>query len=218
MLCHMKWKALLFCISAAIVIFLIKAATVQPKKDSTEPHAMARSQPRPKKDSTEDYEYDYVAGSQPEAEEDFQGQPKKESLAWARSQLKMDQLTCPKAVEETVGGNVTLDFHFKSQRNVAGELIEWKFNNSIYVLVYRSRGVSGSIQADQFKSRASLESTDNIAKGKLAVKISSLTNMDAGTYSCFVGRKTERRSCSIQLIISNQKVIIQDIISTPKRK
>ncbi|XP_027143457.1 uncharacterized protein LOC104939328 isoform X2 [Larimichthys crocea] len=198
MLCHMKWKALLFCISAAIVIFLIKAATVQPKKDSTEPHAMARSQPK--------------------AEEDFQGQPKKESLAWARSQLKMDQLTCPKAVEETVGGNVTLDFHFKSQRNVAGELIEWKFNNSIYVLVYRSRGVSGSIQADQFKSRASLESTDNIAKGKLAVKISSLTNMDAGTYSCFVGRKTERRSCSIQLIISNQKVIIQDIISTPKRK
>lgn len=114
---------------------------------------------------------------------------------------EMDQLTCLKAVEATVGGNVTLDFHFKSQRNVAGELIEWKFNNSIYVLVYRSRGVSGSDQADQFKSRASLESTDNIAKGKLAVKISSLTNMDAGTYSCFVGRKTERRSCSIQLII-----------------
>ncbi|TKS93289.1 Myelin-oligodendrocyte glycoprotein [Collichthys lucidus] len=154
----------------------------QPKKDSTEPRAMARTQPgQPKKDSTEDSEYyDYMEESQPE----------------------MDQLTCPKAVEATVGGNVTLDFHFKSQRNVAGELIEWKFNNSVHVLVYRSGGVSGSIQADRFKSRASLESTDNIAKGKLAVKISSLTNMDAGTYSCFVG--------------PHQRVIIQDLTPTPK--
>ncbi|KAG8005929.1 Myelin-oligodendrocyte glycoprotein, partial [Nibea albiflora] len=124
---------------------------------------------------------------------------------WVKHRLTgMDQLICPTSVQATVGESVTLDFHFKSQLDVTSELIEWKFNNSIRVLVFRSRGVSKD-QADQFRSRASLLSADDVSKGKLAVKISALTRMDAGMYSCFVGRGGTKRSCSVELIIPSSE-------------
>lgn len=110
-------------------------------------------------------------------------------------------LICRPTQEAAVGDDVTLDFHFEPQHDVKSTLVEWKFNNISLVLVYKSRGFSTNDQAIQFKDRASLDSSGDLAKGKLPVKISSVSKSDAGTYSCFVGKGKKQISNSIKLII-----------------
>ncbi|KAI3375986.1 hypothetical protein L3Q82_016516, partial [Scortum barcoo] len=55
--------------------------------------------------------------------------------------------------------------------------------------------------AAQFKDRAHPDSSIDLTTGKLPVKISSVQTNDAGTYSCSVGIKRDRISCSTELIV-----------------
>ncbi|KAI3375989.1 hypothetical protein L3Q82_016517 [Scortum barcoo] len=116
-------------------------------------------------------------------------------------QLKGEnRLVCPEQVKATVGEDVTLDCHFEFPRDVTDKLFEWKFGSQ-RVLVYRSQNFSHVDQAAQFKDRAHPDSSFNLTIGKLPVKISSVQTNDAGTYSCFVGIKKDRISCSTELIV-----------------
>ncbi|XP_077962201.1 V-set domain containing T-cell activation inhibitor 1-like isoform X2 [Gasterosteus aculeatus] len=98
-----------------------------------------------------------------------------------------------------VGDNVTLECYHAPGLNVTDPSVYWKFNNSIPVLVFRSRGFSPDDQGEQFKGRASADSSWNPAEGNLSVKISSIERADAGTYTCFVGKK--KMPCSTELSI-----------------
>ncbi|KAI3375795.1 hypothetical protein L3Q82_003745 [Scortum barcoo] len=111
-----------------------------------------------------------------------------------------NRLVCPEQVKATVGEDVTLDCHLKFPRDVTDKLFEWKFGSQ-HVLVYRSRGFSPDDQAAQFKDRAHPDSSIDLTIGKLPVKISSVQTNDAGTYSCSVGIKRDRISCSTELIV-----------------
>lgn len=110
------------------------------------------------------------------------------------------RLVCPKSwLVRAVGEDVTLDCRFEPQHDVTSEPFEWKFNKFDHVLVYRSRGFSDDDQAEQFSGRASLESSGDLTKGNLPLKISSVKKTDAGIYSCSVGRGKQQISCSIEL-------------------
>ncbi|XP_067436741.1 myelin-oligodendrocyte glycoprotein-like [Thunnus thynnus] len=100
-------------------------------------------------------------------------------------------------VEAAVGDDVTLDCHLKSKRDVTGELVEWKFNDS-FVIIYKNRGLSPDDQAEEFKGRAALD-VGELRKGNLAVKISSVNTADGGIYTCSVRDKHKQISCNVHL-------------------
>ncbi|XP_051237124.1 uncharacterized protein LOC127352627 [Dicentrarchus labrax] len=156
-----------------------------------------------------------VCGLQPDSK-DTEPKPKAEARIGRDTETKHQQdrerdlLTCqPSPVVAAVGEDVTLDCHLKLRRNVTHKTVEWTFNESELVLVYRSRGFSAN-QAERFKGRASLDSSGSLSEGKLPVKISSVGKTDAGTYSCSVGTRRERISCSTELIVDTETKHQQD--------
>ncbi|XP_067436740.1 butyrophilin subfamily 2 member A2-like [Thunnus thynnus] len=112
-----------------------------------------------------------------------------------------DTIICPsEPVKAAVGGNVTLDCHFESKRNVTGELVEWKFNGSLSVVVHRSEGFSPDDQAEQFENRTTLDE-EKLGIGNLTVQISSVNTTDGGIYTCSVGVGPQQNSCNVHLIV-----------------
>nr|XP_040038718.1 uncharacterized protein LOC120822841 isoform X2 [Gasterosteus aculeatus aculeatus] len=108
-------------------------------------------------------------------------------------------LICNEPLSKEVGDNVTLECHHATGLDVTNQSVYWQFNSSIHVLVFKSGGFSPDDQGEQFKGRASEDSSWNPAEGKLSVKISSIERADAGTYTCSVGKK--KMSCSTELSI-----------------
>ncbi|XP_045929049.1 butyrophilin subfamily 2 member A2-like isoform X2 [Micropterus dolomieu] len=125
------------------------------------------------------------------------------SDTWAKSRGNNEKLICDPKHEAAVGDNVTLDFHLKPERDVTRELVEWRFRSSALVLVYRSQDFSPNNQEKQFSGRASLDDSGDLSKGKLPVKILSVSKEDAGIYSCSIGKREDKVSNSMELIISD---------------
>lgn len=125
------------------------------------------------------------------------------SDTWAKSRGNNEKLICDRKHEAAVGDNVTLDFHLKPERDVTRELVEWRFRSSALVLLYRSQDFSPNNQEKQFSGRASLDDSGDLSKGKLPVKILSVSKEDAGIYSCSIGKREDKVSNSMELIISD---------------
>ncbi|XP_073330590.1 butyrophilin-like protein 2 [Pagrus major] len=111
-------------------------------------------------------------------------------------------IRCPESpVAAVVGQDLTLDCHLEPEHDVTKELFEWMFDKNDPVLVHKSRAFSAVDQAEQFRDRASLDSSGDLTKGKIPVMIPSVREDDAGMYRCSVGSGRQRISCFIQVTV-----------------
>ncbi|XP_026180470.1 uncharacterized protein LOC113140713 [Mastacembelus armatus] len=109
-----------------------------------------------------------------------------------------DQLVCSETTKAAVGDNVTLNCRRESGSSLENEAnLEWKFNDSLYVIVYRSRDFNTDDQAQQFKDRVTAEKNHNIS-----LTLLNVTAADQGNYTCIVGVRSDRTNCSTELIIN----------------
>ncbi|XP_078137919.1 butyrophilin-like protein 2 [Centroberyx gerrardi] len=90
----------------------------------------------------------------------------------------------PKPIEAVVGDDVILPCHLKPPSDVTNLTVEWKVNGSV-VHVYRHGGDSHDIQDKRFENRTSLL-PEEMTKGNISLKLSSVQLSDTGHYKCFV--------------------------------
>ncbi|XP_038588771.1 myelin-oligodendrocyte glycoprotein-like isoform X4 [Micropterus salmoides] len=87
-------------------------------------------------------------------------------------------------VKVVVGDDVILPCHLEPPFNVKNQTVEWTFNNSI-VHVYRNRKDKLVDQDQKFKGRTSLF-PDEMTRGNISLKLTNVTEQDAGNYTCYV--------------------------------
>lgn len=63
--------------------------------------------------------------------------------------------------------------------------VVWKKGNSV-VYLYRSRKNNLDSLDERFKNRTSLFDDENKKKGNISLKLTNVTEQDAGTYTCIV--------------------------------
>ncbi|XP_026181314.1 junctional adhesion molecule-like [Mastacembelus armatus] len=109
-----------------------------------------------------------------------------------------DRLLCPKRVEAAVGLDVTLHCCLQTRQTPEVTFVQWTFNGSELVILYRSRAVSAEhIPAEQFKGRVSFSQRDKL---NFSVTISAVQKTDQGIYSCKAGAK-RRFTCETELLV-----------------
>ncbi|XP_042260789.1 uncharacterized protein LOC121892068 [Thunnus maccoyii] len=87
-------------------------------------------------------------------------------------------------IKVVVGGDVILPCHVEPPFYVTNLTVEWRLNET-KVLVYRSRGYDPFSQDQRFKDRTSLF-LDEMAHGNVSLKLTNVTQNDAGNYTCIV--------------------------------
>ncbi|XP_038588143.1 uncharacterized protein LOC119912936 [Micropterus salmoides] len=87
-------------------------------------------------------------------------------------------------VKAVVGDDVILPCHLEPPFDVKTLTVEWKCNKSI-VHVYRSMKDYLDNQDQKFKGRTSFFD-DEMTRGNISLKLTNVTEQDAGNYSCFV--------------------------------
>lgn len=92
--------------------------------------------------------------------------------------------------DAAVGEDVTLDCHVGPYLINFIKTVEWKFNDEVNVLVYKSKDFSRNDQEAHFRDRASKGDSWDFKTGELPVKIKSLQESDAGIYCCSVSTLT----------------------------
>uniref|UniRef100_A0A3Q3LNU4 Ig-like domain-containing protein n=1 Tax=Mastacembelus armatus TaxID=205130 RepID=A0A3Q3LNU4_9TELE len=103
-----------------------------------------------------------------------------------------------KRVEAAVGLDVTLHCCLQTRQTPEVTFVQWTFNGSELVILYRSRAVSAEhIPAEQFKGRVSFSQRDKL---NFSVTISAVQKTDQGIYSCKAGAK-RRFTCETELLV-----------------
>lgn len=87
-------------------------------------------------------------------------------------------------VKAAVGEDVILPCHLEPPFNVTNLTVEWKFTGNL-VHLYRSREDDLTDQHLNFKNRTSLFK-DEMVKGNISLKLTNVTENDAGNYTCNV--------------------------------
>ncbi|XP_050923305.1 butyrophilin subfamily 3 member A2 isoform X2 [Lates calcarifer] len=87
-------------------------------------------------------------------------------------------------VKAAVGEDVILPCHLDPPFNVTNLTVEWKFTGNL-VHLYRSREDDLTDQHLNFKNRTSLFK-DEMVKGNISLKLTNVTENDAGNYTCNV--------------------------------
>lgn len=87
-------------------------------------------------------------------------------------------------VQVLVGQDAILLCQVRPHLDVSGLTVEWKRNTAL-VHVYRNMRDNPNLQHKDFKDRTSLFH-DEMTRGNISVKLSSVNKLDAGNYTCFV--------------------------------
>ncbi|XP_051237301.1 myelin-oligodendrocyte glycoprotein-like isoform X2 [Dicentrarchus labrax] len=95
-----------------------------------------------------------------------------------------DVIGSDKPVTVTVGDNVILPCHLEPPFNVRNLTVEWKRGETI-VHIYTNRKDDPRLQDKNFRGRTSLFHEEMI-RGNISLKLTSITELDAGSYTCFV--------------------------------
>ena len=112
------------------------------------------------------------------------------------------------AIKVVVGDDVILPCQVKSKDNVTQQTepfyvtnltVEWRLNKT-KVLVYRSGGYDSSSQDQRFKDRTSL-SRDEMAHGNISLKLTNVTQNDAGNFTCRVKLQGQFKKGNVMLIV-----------------
>lgn len=102
-------------------------------------------------------------------------------------------------IEVVVGDDVILPCHVKSKDNVTQQTVEWRLNKT-KVHVYRSRADDPFSQDQQFKDRTSLF-LDEMAHGNISLKLTNVTQNDAGNFTCRVKLQGQFKKGNVMLIV-----------------
>ncbi|XP_071394174.1 myelin-oligodendrocyte glycoprotein-like isoform X1 [Centroberyx affinis] len=94
-------------------------------------------------------------------------------------------------IEAVIGGDVILPCHLEPPSDVKELTVEWKLNKS-FVHVYRHRGYSPDIQDKRFENRTSLFH-EEMTKGNISLKLSSVQPSDEGRYTCLVTKWRDKK-------------------------
>ncbi|XP_042260862.1 uncharacterized protein LOC121892105 isoform X2 [Thunnus maccoyii] len=103
----------------------------------------------------------------------------------AQATGESDVIGSHEPIEVVVGGDVILPCHVKSKDNVTNLTVEWRLNKT-KVLVYRSGRYDPFSQDQRFKDRTSLFLGDKMASGNISLKLTNVTQNDAGNYTCII--------------------------------
>ncbi|XP_071315925.1 myelin-oligodendrocyte glycoprotein-like isoform X2 [Trachinotus anak] len=90
----------------------------------------------------------------------------------------------PQPIRATVGQDVILPCHLDPPFDVRSLTVEWRCNTT-RVHVYRNKRDDPNSQHKDFKTRTSLFH-DEMSKGNLSLKLSSVNKTDTGNYTCYV--------------------------------
>ncbi|XP_023202844.1 myelin-oligodendrocyte glycoprotein-like isoform X2 [Xiphophorus maculatus] len=107
-------------------------------------------------------------------------------------------------IKAQVGSNVVLPCWVKPPVNVREALVEWKFNSSKTVHLFRSEGDDRESQDKSYKDRTYLNHA-MLELGNVSLKLSNVTKNDEGIYSCIVRRlpghnKPEKRHVTLIVV------------------
>ncbi|XP_032438897.1 myelin-oligodendrocyte glycoprotein-like isoform X1 [Xiphophorus hellerii] len=110
-------------------------------------------------------------------------------------------------IKAQVGSNVVLPCLVKPPVNVRGATVEWMFDSSKTVHLFRSGDDHRESQDDRYKDRTYLNHA-MLEHGDVSLKLSNVTKNDEGIYTCFVHRlpdhnKPEKRH--VTLIVDDGK-------------
>uniref|UniRef100_A0A8P4K9U5 Ig-like domain-containing protein n=1 Tax=Dicentrarchus labrax TaxID=13489 RepID=A0A8P4K9U5_DICLA len=95
-----------------------------------------------------------------------------------------DVIGSDKPVTVTVSDNVILPCHLEPPFNVRNLTVEWKRGETI-VHIYTNRKDDPGRQDKNFRGRTSVFHEEMI-RGNISLKLTSITELDAGSYTCFV--------------------------------
>lgn len=113
-------------------------------------------------------------------------------------------------IKVVVGGDVILPCHVKPPFYVTNLTVEWRLNET-KVLVYRSRGYDPFSQDQRFKDRTSLF-LDEMAHGNVSLKLTNVTQNDAGNYTCIVPNlQGQFKKGNVTLIVAEPNVMKKKI-------
>ncbi len=107
-------------------------------------------------------------------------------------------------VKVTVGDDTILPCHLEPPFDVNNLTVEWKRNGK-EVHVYRSRDDDLVNQDKNFKDRTSLFH-DEMSRGNISLKLTNVTELDAGNYTCHVPKlDSQVRRGNVILIVGEYK-------------
>ncbi|XP_027894877.1 butyrophilin subfamily 2 member A1-like isoform X1 [Xiphophorus couchianus] len=92
-----------------------------------------------------------------------------------------------KPIKAQVGSDVILPCLVKPPVNVRDAAVEWMFDSSKTVHLFRNEADDRESQDDRYKGRTYLNHT-MLELGNISLKLSNVTKNDEGIYSCFVHR------------------------------
>lgn len=117
--------------------------------------------------------------------------------------------------EAEVSRDAILPCRLRSSLDMNRLSVEWKHNG---VTVHRYRSLNDDpVQDENFKNRTSLFKSE-MPEGNVSLKLTNVTERDAGNYSCDVRIKDPVKTCIVTLIVVDKKVrMIQDPSPTPKQ-
>uniref|UniRef100_A0A8P4GGC3 Ig-like domain-containing protein n=1 Tax=Dicentrarchus labrax TaxID=13489 RepID=A0A8P4GGC3_DICLA len=114
-----------------------------------------------------------------------------------------DVIGSDKPVTVTVGDNVILPCHLEPPFNVRNLTVEWKRGETI-VHIYTNRKDDPRLQDKNFRGRTSLFHEEMI-RGNISLKLTSITELDAGSYTCFVPKlQSQVRKGFVNLTVDRQ--------------
>ncbi|XP_041841755.1 butyrophilin-like protein 2 isoform X2 [Melanotaenia boesemani] len=115
----------------------------------------------------------------------------------------------PEPVTAESGQDVVLPCHLKPRFDVTTLTVEWRWNKAT-VHVYRNLGDYKDPQDQRFKGRTSLFHNE-MTHGNISLKLSKVTEEDAGIYTCFV----PNLNCRVKKGIIVLKVEESKVIGSP---
>ncbi|XP_033182427.1 sodium channel subunit beta-4-like [Anabas testudineus] len=151
------------------------------------------------------YRHEVVAGGRSSDSED---QKKKEKRCWEGTSIFLQtqqetvvELSVVKSkvtgshepVRAVVAEDVILPCHLEPPFDVTTLRVDWIFNEELTVHVYRSQRDDPDSQHKKFKHRTSLFH-DELHKGNISLKLTNVSETDAGNYTCYVPRLKSRGS------------------------
>ncbi|XP_032437918.1 myelin-oligodendrocyte glycoprotein-like [Xiphophorus hellerii] len=108
-------------------------------------------------------------------------------------------------IKAQVGSNVVLPCFVKPAVDMRGAVVEWIFNSSKTVHLFRNEADDRESQDNRYKDRTYLNHA-MLEHGNVSLKLSKVTKNDAGIYTCFVQRLPDlSEKINVTLIVVDGK-------------
>ncbi|XP_036967471.1 butyrophilin-like protein 8 isoform X2 [Acanthopagrus latus] len=105
-------------------------------------------------------------------------------LAVASVSGQSDVIGSHEPVNVTIGDDAVLSCHLEPEFDLKTQTVEWRRDQTI-VHVYRNNDDDPALQDKRFRGRTSLFQ-DEMTRGIISLKLTNVTEQDAGEYMCFV--------------------------------